>query len=121
MELRIRIKRAREGAGLSQRALAERLGVTRGAVGQWESGEKKPSRDNLIAVARVTMVKLRDLVEGDGAESNGDGGAFALSESEVDLIRHFRLLPPNARENIHNIVRMNFNVARKNQKERNPL
>ena len=121
MELHMRIKRAREGAGLSQRSLAEHLGVTPGAVGQWESGAKKPGRDNLMAIARVTLVAVRDLIEPSEPNVAGDD-AFLLSEREIDLIRHFRLLPTQARENIYNynLVRMNFNLTRKSHKEHNP-
>ena len=48
------IKAARVQAGLSQRAFAEAVGVTRGAVGAWESHRTSPSRANIRQIATVT-------------------------------------------------------------------
>lgn len=45
-----RIKEVRTEAGLTQEGFAERLGVTRGAVGNWELG-KGIKRENLVAIA----------------------------------------------------------------------
>ena len=48
------IKAARVQAGLSQRAFAEAVGVTRGAVGAWESHRTSPSRAHVRKIATVT-------------------------------------------------------------------
>lgn len=45
-----RIRERREAAGLTQADLAQELGVTRGAVGNWETG-KGISTDHLAAIA----------------------------------------------------------------------
>lgn len=42
------IRRARAEAGLSQRALSHRLGVSRPAIQQWERGARTPAPDNWI-------------------------------------------------------------------------
>ncbi|MEG1433221.1 helix-turn-helix transcriptional regulator [Eubacterium sp.] len=39
-----RIKELRENKGLSQRAFADAIDVTSGAVGMWESGKRTPNR-----------------------------------------------------------------------------
>lgn len=44
---------ARQRAGLSQRALAERLGVPPSTIARWESAEHSPSLDTLRAVVRT--------------------------------------------------------------------
>ena len=46
--------RARLKKNLSQAALAAKIGVTRGAVGQWETGATEPSDANLRRVATET-------------------------------------------------------------------
>jgi transcriptional regulator with XRE-family HTH domain len=47
-----RIKRARERAGLTQRQLAEAIGVDRKTVGNWESGASSP-RSSLARIESV--------------------------------------------------------------------
>lgn len=48
-----RIKAHRRAAGLSQEALAARLGVSRQAVAKWESGQSAPSTENLFYLAQI--------------------------------------------------------------------
>lgn len=54
MELKDRILKAREDAGLTQQQLADATGKTRGAVAQWESGKTRPRHDVLLAIATST-------------------------------------------------------------------
>nr|WP_278377211.1 helix-turn-helix transcriptional regulator [Brucella anthropi] len=54
MELKDRILKAREDAGLTQQQLADATGKTRGAVAQWESGKTRPRHDVLLAIASTT-------------------------------------------------------------------
>ncbi|MBE7462306.1 MAG: helix-turn-helix transcriptional regulator [Planctomycetes bacterium] len=51
-----RIAEARNRLGLSQIALAERLGVTSGAVSQWESGTSIPETKRLMEIAAALNV-----------------------------------------------------------------
>lgn len=53
MTLSEKLQNLRKAAGLSQEALAERLGVTRQAVSKWETGEGKPDIDNLLPLAKL--------------------------------------------------------------------
>ena len=45
-----RLLSARQLLGLSQAGLAEKLGVDRGTVGDWERGVRLPSEERLAAV-----------------------------------------------------------------------
>lgn len=45
------IKKMREEKGLSQRRLADKVGVTPAAVYQWETGRAVPTLDNLVSLA----------------------------------------------------------------------
>ena len=63
------IKDAREKAGLRVEELAARVGVTRAAIYQWESGATKPSRENIAMVAEVLKLPL-DLFTGKGSHTN---------------------------------------------------
>lgn len=60
-----RIKAARQERGLSQAALAARLGVTRPAVTQWEGGRIEPDSENLRNLAAALDVDFGWLAQGD--------------------------------------------------------
>ena len=45
------IRALRQGAGLTQEGLAERMEVSRQAVAKWESGERAPDLNNCAALA----------------------------------------------------------------------
>lgn len=51
-----RLKDARRVCGLSQEELAERLDVSRQAVGKWEQGQAYPEMEKLIALCAVLNV-----------------------------------------------------------------
>ena len=40
-----------------------KIGVTQGAVSQWETGEAKPTLENLIAIAKFFGCKVDDLID----------------------------------------------------------
>lgn len=52
---------AREAAGLTQRGLAERLGVAHATLAQWETGQRTPAADALIAWAHELGIDLAPL------------------------------------------------------------
>ena len=54
MELNQRIFKARSDCRMTQEDLAQAVGKTRGAVAQWESGEVRPRRSTLEAIAKAT-------------------------------------------------------------------
>ena len=59
-----RILRARKAAGITQSDLAAKAGVTRGAVGNWETG-KGISKENLAVVASILRVSFDQLFGSD--------------------------------------------------------
>ncbi len=67
MKLSMRVRKARHQAGLSQQVLAERMGVTRGAVANWESAVAVPAARLLARIANVTGVSYEWLATGRGA------------------------------------------------------
>lgn len=63
----MRIKQLREAAGMSQRELGERIGVSGPAVAMWESGENRPSLTNLEKLADVLGVSIDAILGRDPA------------------------------------------------------
>ncbi len=58
------IRHFREAAGLSQEALAEKLGVTRQAVSNWELGKTEPDIETLHRIADVLGVTIEEIIYG---------------------------------------------------------
>ena len=54
----------RENKGLTQRDIAEMLGVTPAAVSKWENGSSKPRVEILFRLAKILDVSPEELVEG---------------------------------------------------------
>lgn len=78
VEVAERLAARRKLAGLSQEALAEKLGVSRQAVSKWERSESSPDTDNLIALAKLYGVSLDELLYVD--ESIEDDVAFEAAD-----------------------------------------
>ncbi len=59
-----KIRTARQMAEMKQDDLARICGVSRSAIGQWESDETEPSATKLFAIARATQQPLGWFAEG---------------------------------------------------------
>ena len=56
------IKKFRQALDLTQEELAKKIGVTQAAVAMWETGEAKPSTNNVIELAKVLGVTTDELL-----------------------------------------------------------
>ena len=52
------IKEARKRAGLSQRALAERLTTSQSVIARWESGSRSPTMETVTRALRACGLEL---------------------------------------------------------------
>ena len=52
----------RKHNGLSQEALAEKIGVSRQAISKWERGEASPDTENLLSLSKIYCVSLDDIL-----------------------------------------------------------
>ena len=57
-----RLKEYRKDRGLSQEDLADRLGVSRQAIGKWEQGQSYPEVEKLLSLCHVLNVSLDTLM-----------------------------------------------------------
>lgn len=55
-----KIKKLREEAGMSQEALAEKMGVTRQAVSKWENDLSMPDMQNLLKLSALFGVSMEE-------------------------------------------------------------
>ena len=67
MEIGKNLRRLRAKSGLTQQEVADKLDVSRVAVGQWESDRTMPRKNSLEALADLFDVTVADLM-GEGAE-----------------------------------------------------
>ena len=63
------IEKMRKNLGLSQSELADILGVTQGAVSQWEKRISMPSTDKLPEIAKALKCKVSDFFDSESDES----------------------------------------------------
>lgn len=61
------LRRLRSRAGLTQQEIADKLDVTRVAIGQWESEKSMPRKANLEQLADLFGTTVADLMGEDGA------------------------------------------------------
>lgn len=64
MQFSEKIIQARKNKGMSQEALAEKIGVSRQAVSKWETGEAKPDLDKLVALCQELELSMDQLCLG---------------------------------------------------------
>lgn len=64
-----KVRKLREGAGLTQEELAKKLGVSRPAVGMWESKRSRPRLDKMNQLADLFGVPVSELL-GEAAQPN---------------------------------------------------
>lgn len=82
------IKEARKSAGLTQEALAEKIGVSTQVLKDYEGGRKKPGRDRLPALAAATGRPVGFFF----AEDEGAEQATVTADIRPDLTTEQRLL-----------------------------
>lgn len=99
-----RIRRARTHAGISQAGLAERIGIKRSAVTQWEHPHgTRPSVEHMIRIATETRTAFEWLATGRGpAELDPLDTTpavlmddFASDDFEAQALSHLRRMPPS--------------------------
>lgn len=80
-----RLQALRKNNGLSQDALAEKLGVSRQSISKWERGEASPDTDNLIALASLYGITLDELINGEKLPKNTLQIEESVKETEEEI------------------------------------
>lgn len=86
MTIGTRIAAARRAAGLSQEALAGKIGVSRQAVAKWEADASLPGADNLQELARALNISCDELLTGSPAAPGREQDLAPLLKSMQALI-----------------------------------
>ena len=88
-----RVREARMDAKIKQGELADRLGISRPAVSQWENGRSDPTHENLVQIAAITGKPLSWF------HVKSDVEAMKLANSAIadSTVNNLRLLPRHLR------------------------
>jgi transcriptional regulator with XRE-family HTH domain len=104
----IRIKARRRSLGLTQDELAQRIGVSRSAIAQWETDRTGQVRANLARMAAVLGVSVGYLLTG-----QQEGASLAAeSADERALINLYRELQDSGRAELLRIARRLVDTSR---------
>ncbi|CAN5731973.1 LexA family transcriptional regulator [soil metagenome] len=89
MSTHIRIKEGRRRLGMSEQQFADAIGVTRGAVQQWEKANgTAPKRTTQPRVAQVLGLSVAELMTGSNVSSGADMRGEVPLVSEVEAGRY---------------------------------
>lgn len=103
-----RIRMLRINMGLNQSELADKIGVTKSAVSQWESGKRNPDKEALLSLADLFNVDLNYLY---GKE---DVTSRYLKYDEILLIDKYRSASAEIKSAINAILGINPEPADSN-------
>ena len=87
-----RLAGAREAAGLTQKALAEKIGVKFSVIAGWENDLKEPRANRLQMLSGLLGVSLSWLLTGEGDGPEGPEDDAALPLNVFDLLAEIRVL-----------------------------
>lgn len=88
-----RIQQARKSAGLSQKQLGEKLGLSASMIRQWENDLRNPKLETLIRIAKGLGVPVASLLDGDPLELGAGlrgykvNGRVFLTKESMDMLK----------------------------------
>ncbi|MDP3650921.1 MAG: helix-turn-helix transcriptional regulator [Rhodoferax sp.] len=119
MSVHQRIKEAREQRGLNYQQFGDAVGVSRGAVQQWEKGVTAPTRKNQPAVAKFLGITVAELMTDDAVISSSnqplapvnigqtatENGAIPIEQLMAGLARYLMEMDDDARHSAADVLR----------------
>lgn len=111
MEISDLIRVLRKNAGLSQAALAGKLGVNKSAVAQWELGTTRLTNANFAAL-KLELGINEDIVI---ADSSPFEGKLIERPSEISLIDWWRSLTEQKRRFVIELLQIGQKIPPKNE------
>ena len=84
-----RLKQMRERAGLSQRQAAERLNVSASIISGYETGERTPSVENLLALSNLYKCSVDYLLGKKSVPPSAGIDLSGLTERQIQLLSAF--------------------------------
>lgn len=79
MDISRQLTKLRLERGLSRQEVADKIGVTKVAVGQWENNKSIPRRENMDALSRLFGISIPELLGGDAPAADLPVGAMPIT------------------------------------------
>ena len=95
----LRLARFRKAAGLSQKELADRIGVAQPIISRYEKGQRKLYDDMLAELAAVLEITPNDIL-GIASSKTRDAEAASLSKRMVTRLKKIEQLPRRAQDHL---------------------
>jgi transcriptional regulator with XRE-family HTH domain len=92
-----RLQKKRLELGLTQKELAALIGVTPGAITQYEGDLSSPSKERLEALGKTLRCSIDYLMSGHQASSPSN---FARDKTEIEVLRIIRQAPVDSHPGI---------------------
>lgn len=105
-----RIKEKRKEAGLNQKELAAKIGLSEASISKYENGKVEDATHTMLAkFAAALGVSVAWLL---GVENNSQTLPAPLSQEEHDLVNDFRILNRAGKDYIRQTMNMAINTYR---------
>lgn len=85
MELTDKLIELRKANNLSQETLAEKLGISRQTISEWECGEISPNTEQMAMLAKIYQIPVDDLLNADGESVHAEEHSF-VQEHQQDML-----------------------------------
>lgn len=86
MEIGKKLKAARQGSGLTQEQVAERLYVSRQTISNWENEKSYPDIVSVVRLSDLYSISLDDLLKGDAKMLEHLGESTDIVKSNQRLV-----------------------------------
>lgn len=86
MEIGKKLKAARQGSGLTQEQVAERLYVSRQTISNWENEKSYPDIVSVVRLSDLYSISLDDLLKGDAKMLEHLGESTDIVKSNQKLV-----------------------------------
>jgi transcriptional regulator with XRE-family HTH domain len=110
-----RIKEARKAQGLTQDALALKLGVKRAVVSKYEAGTVSLSLEQLEKIAKALDTAITFLIDGNSemtSEEIDELGADIVAEQDRAHLEEYQLLDNHGRDIVNAVTRIEASRVR---------
>lgn len=111
MSIGSRIKERREAIGLTQEELAAELGVSKGAIGNYESGQSYPKIDNMIQLFKALKTDANYIFQDDVIQKE-----VSLSNKEHVIIKKYRKLDYYGVDAVESVLDVEYKRCTESQK-----